>query len=43
MAIQSGCINLSMLYVNAMVNDVSVVASATFGVGSNKIYVTEHK
>lgn len=33
MAIQSGCINLSMLYVNAMVNDVSVVASATFGVG----------
>ena len=43
MAIQSGCINLSMLYVNSMVNDVSVVASATFGVGvkiddiSNKI------
>jgi len=33
MAIQSGCINISMLYVNAMVNDVSVVASATFGVG----------
>ena len=33
MAIQSGCINLSMLYVNAMINDVSVVASATFGVG----------
>ncbi len=33
MAIQSGCINLSMLFVNAMVNDVSVVASATFGVG----------
>ena len=33
MAIQSGCINLSMLYVNSMVNDVSVVASATFGVG----------
>jgi len=33
MAIQSGCINLSMLYVNAMVNDVGVVASATFGVG----------
>ena len=33
MAIQSGCINLSMLYVNAMVNDISVVASATFGVG----------
>lgn len=33
MAIQSGCINLSMLFVNAMVNDVGVVASATFGVG----------
>lgn len=33
MAIQSGCINLSMLYVNAMVNNVGVVASATFGVG----------
>lgn len=33
MAIQSGCINLSMLYVNAMVNNISVVASATFGVG----------
>ena len=33
MAIQSGCINLSMLCVNAMVNDVGVVASATFGVG----------
>lgn len=33
MAIQSGCINLSMLYVNALVNDVSVVASASFGVG----------
>ncbi len=33
MAIQSGCINLSMLYVNALVNDISVVASATFGVG----------
>lgn len=33
MAIQSGCINLSMMYVNAMVNSVSVVASATFGVG----------
>lgn len=43
MAIQSGFINLSMLYVNSMVNDVGVVASATFGVGmriddlSNKI------
>lgn len=33
MAIQSGCINLSMLYVNSMVNNVGVVASATFGVG----------
>ncbi|MBP3377201.1 MAG: MATE family efflux transporter [Clostridia bacterium] len=33
MAIQSGCINLSMLVVNSMINDVGVVASATFGVG----------
>ncbi len=33
MAIQSGCINLSILYVNALVNDISVVASATFGAG----------
>lgn len=33
MAIQSGCVNISMLFVNAMVNDVGVVASATFGVG----------
>lgn len=33
MAVQAGCINVSMLFVNAMVNDVSVVASATFGVG----------
>ena len=33
MAIQSGCINLSMMFVNSMVNDISVVASATFGVG----------
>ena len=33
MAIQSGCINLSMLAVNAMVNDIGVVESATFGVG----------
>ena len=43
MAIQAGCINLSMLFVNSMVNNVGVVASATFGVGvriddiSNKI------
>lgn len=33
MAVQSGCINLSMLYVNALINDVGVVESATFGVG----------
>ena len=33
MAIQSGCINISMLSVNAMVNKISVEASATFGVG----------
>lgn len=33
MAIQSGFINFSMLFVNKLVNEVSVVASATFGVG----------
>lgn len=33
MAIQSGFINVSMLFVNSMVNDIGVVASATFGVG----------
>ncbi len=33
MAIQSGFINLSMLTVNALINDISVEASATFGVG----------
>lgn len=33
MAIQSGCINLSILFVNSLINDISVVASATFGVG----------
>ncbi len=33
MAIQSGCINISMLFVNALVNDVGLVASASFGVG----------
>lgn len=33
MAIQSGCINLSMLYVNSLINSIDVVASATFGVG----------
>lgn len=34
MAIQAGCINLSMLFVNALVNSVGVVASAAFGVGT---------
>lgn len=33
MAIQSGFINLSMLFVNAMINSVGLVESATFGVG----------
>lgn len=33
MAVQSGAINLSMLFVNSMVNNVGVIASATFGVG----------
>lgn len=33
MAIQAGSVNISMLFVNAMVNDINVVASATFGVG----------
>lgn len=33
MAIQSGFINLSMLFVNSVINQVGVVASATFGVG----------
>ena len=33
MAIQSGFINVSMLFVNSMINEVGVVASATFGVG----------
>lgn len=33
MAIQSGFINLSMLFVNTMINDVGLTASATFGVG----------
>ena len=33
LAIQSGCINISMLFVNSMINNVGVVASATFGVG----------
>ena len=33
MAIQSGFINISMLFVNSLINEVGVVASATFGVG----------
>ncbi len=33
MAIQAGFINLSMIYVNSLVNGIGVVASATFGVG----------
>ena len=33
MAIQSGFINVSMLFVNAMINSIGVVESATFGVG----------
>ena len=33
MAIQSGFINISMLFVNSLINMVSVEASATFGVG----------
>ena len=33
MAVQSGFINISMLFVNAMINSAGVVASATFGVG----------
>lgn len=33
MAIQSGFINISMLFVNSLVNSAGVVASATFGVG----------
>lgn len=33
MAIQSGFINISMLYVNSMINTLGVVESATFGVG----------
>ncbi len=33
MAIQSGFINISMLFVNSLVNGIGVVASATFGVG----------
>lgn len=33
MAIQSAAINISMLFVNSMINQVGLVASATFGVG----------
>lgn len=34
MAIQSGFINLSMLFVNSLINGIGVAASATFGVGA---------
>lgn len=34
MAIQSACINISMLYVTSSINSVGVVASATFGAGT---------
>lgn len=34
MAIQSGCINVSMLFVNSLVNSIGVVESATFGIGA---------
>ena len=34
MAIQSGFINISMMFVNALINDIGVVESATFGVGA---------
>lgn len=33
MAVQSAAINISMLFVNSMINQVGLVASATFGVG----------
>ena len=33
LAIQSGAINVSMIYVNSLVNPISVYASATFGTG----------
>ncbi len=33
MAIQSGCINISMLFVNSMINSAGLVASATFSAG----------
>ncbi len=33
MAIQSGCINLSMLFVSSMINNVGLVTSATFSAG----------
>ena len=33
MAIQSGCINVSMLFVNALINRIGLVESAAFGVG----------
>ena len=34
MAIQSGCINVSMLFVNSLVNSIGVIESATFGIGA---------
>ncbi|MBR6503030.1 MAG: MATE family efflux transporter [Clostridia bacterium] len=33
MAIQSGCINISMLFVNSMINGIGLVESATFSAG----------
>ena len=39
MAIQSAFINISMLFVSSMINEVGVVASATFGVGDRKSVV----
>ena len=33
MAVQAGCINISMLFVNSMINSLGVVESATFGAG----------
>ena len=33
MAIQSGCINISMLFVNSMINGIGLVESSTFSAG----------
>ena len=33
MAIQAGCINISMLFVSSMINSLGILESATFGVG----------